>query len=215
MADPLLDDLPPSEPTTVSTKKVELDLDDAPFLQADEPAPPPVPMEDNLPASEANGGAPGQKKKKMIIIGAICGFVVIVAVCAWWFFFRTPPPPPPPGPEPEVIVVPSTATPAGAEDIVTQFAPFIVPINDNMKDTTFLICKFAAISQNPAVTQELKQQILPLRDAVYFYLKGKDPQFILDARNGESIKKDLLSVFNDYLTQGKLEDVVFESYLNR
>lgn len=200
------------EASATSTKKVELDLDDAPFLQTEEKAPPPAPVNSEPPVPE-DGQSKKSKKKLLIIIGAAA--LVIIGVAVWFFFFRTPPPPPPPGPEPEVIVVPSTAAPAQPGDLVREFAPFVVPVNDDPRHTSFLVCKFAAITRDPAVNQEMDQQALPLRDAIYFYLRGKDAAFLSDARNGAEIKKDLLSVFNDYLSQGKLEDIVFESYLTR
>ena len=192
-------------------RKVELDLDDAPFLQVDEPPPPPAPVEETTPEPEGQGKG---KRKKIIIIAAAAA-LVLIAAAVWWFFFRTPPPPPPAPPEPEVIVVPSIPANLEPGDIVQEFAPFVVPLGDNIKDASFLVCKFAAITKDPTVKQEMTRQELPLRDAIYFYLRGKDATFILDARNGEAIKKDLLSVFNDYLSQGKLEDIVFESYLSR
>ncbi len=44
-------------------KKVELDLDDAPFLQAEEPADAPVPRDADPPAtSDAPDAAPGGKR---------------------------------------------------------------------------------------------------------------------------------------------------------
>lgn len=196
-------------------KKVELDLDDAPFLQVDEPAPPPVPADSAEVGEEEDAGKASRKKRLLLLIGIAAGVIVVAAAAAWWFFLRTPPPPPPSAPEPEVIVVPSQAAPAGPNDLVKEFAPFIVPVNDDMKQTQFLICKFAAITKEPAVNQEMERQRLPLRDAIYFYLRGKDARFLLDSANYDAIKKDLLSVFNDYLTQGKLEDIVFESYLNQ
>lgn len=222
MADQLLekqDELSPELEVKESSdgaplKKVELDLDDAPFLQAEEKAPPPVPAE--LEPADDEADKARRKKKKLMILGGIAAAVLIIAAAAvWWFFFRTPPPAPPAGPEPEVIVVPSTPPVTGPAELVREFAPFIVPLKDPEGKTYFLICKFSAITKEPAVNQEMEQQRVPLRDAIYYYLRGKDSAFLLDAHNGESIKKDLLSVFNDYLTQGKLEDIVFESYLNR
>lgn len=195
-------------------KKVELDLDDAPFLQTDEPPPMPAAIDEPAEKKEDDSGKKN-RKKKLIIIAAVLVILIGASVAGWWFFLRTPPPPPPKGPEPQVIVVPSEKQETGPVDLVEEFAPFVVPVNVNLKNTTFLICKFSAITREPQVKQEISQQLIPLRDAIYFYLRGKDSAFLLDGRNGEAIKKDLLSVFNDYLTQGKLEDIVFESYLSR
>lgn len=214
MAEPLTNEAE-AETAGAPVKKVELDLDDAPFLQADEPPPPPVPTDGEPPAPVDEGDKSKRKKRILILAGAAGVLLVAVAVAVWWFFFRTPPPAPPAPLEPEVIVVPSAPTVTDSGEIVRDFAPFIVPVNDNLKETSFLVCKFSAITREPAVNQEMERQRVPLRDAIYYYLRGKDAAFLLDARNGESIKKDLMSVFNDYLTQGKLEDIVFESYLSK
>lgn len=204
----------PSEPPA-PVKKVELDLDDAPFLKADDQAPDmPAPV-DAVPEN-ADDGSAKKRKKKIILIAAIAlGALAVGAAAAWWFFMRTPPPPPPPGLEPEVIVVPKAAAPVAKSETITEFAPFIIPIKNTDGKTSFLVCKFSAIATDATVARELDQQRIALRDAIYYYLRGKDNAFLLDAHNGEQIKKELMSVFNDYLTQGKLDDILFESYLNR
>jgi len=199
-------------------KKVELDLDDAPFLQTEEKATPPAPFDEQLPVTPDDGAAEEaarKRKKKRLIVMAACGVLVLVTAAVWWFFFRTPPPPPSEGPKPEVIVVPTPAPGAQDNDIVREFATFVVPGKDSHGRTDFLICKFAAITHDPNIQREIERQLVPLRDAIYYYLRSKDRDFISDARNGAEIKKELLSVFNDYLTQGKVEDIVFESYLSR
>lgn len=198
--------------------KVELDLDDAPFLKAEEPAAPPVPRKDDAPATpdEAPAGDGKGKRKKFLILGAAAGVVLLVAACAvWWFLFRTPPPPPPEAPKPDVVVVPSAPAAQSSPDIVKEFAPFVVPTQEAGGGTRFLVCKFSAIIKDPAVGREMDQRMLSLRDAIYFYLRSKDDAFLRDARNGPQIKSDLLGVLNDYMAQGKIEDILFESYLNQ
>lgn len=196
------------------TRKVELDLDDAPFLQTEEKAPPatmPEDMEDVGKGAEQKGS----RKKKLLILGGAGAIVLLLGIAGAWFFFGGSPPPPPVAvTRPEVVVVPSLPANAEQTEIVREFAPFIVPTTDAAGQTRFLVCKFSAISSDANVNQEVQQQLLPLRDAIYYYLRSKDNSFLLDAKNGDRIRKDLLSVFNDYLTRGKLDDIVFESYLN-
>lgn len=207
-------------PATV--KKVELDLDDAPFLQPEQKEPEKLPeavaAAADVPAEdeEAAKAAKAKKKKLLLIIGAALLLVVILALAAvWWFVLRTPPPPPPEPPKPEVIVVPSTPAPEPSKEIVKEFAPFIVPQKSSKGEQVFLICKFSALLSSPTVEREMQQNLLALRDAIYFYLRSKDNSFLTDARNGPAIKKDLLGVINDYLTQGKADDILFESYLSK
>lgn len=206
---------PSSEPPA-PVKKVELDLDDAPFLQADEKAPVVSTHEASLPdASEDEARAKAKKRKRMLILGAGgIGILAIAAAAVWWVFFRTPPPPGPEALKPEVVVVPKAPAPTGSQEIVREFAPFVVPVRGADGKESFLVCKFSAITRDAGLNREIDQQRIALRDAIYFYLRSKDNAFLLDARNAPQIKKDLLSVFNDYLTQGKLEDILFESYLS-
>lgn len=197
-------------------KKVELDLDDAPFLQADEKAPPPATHEAAVPEADEEAEKARRKKKKLIVLAAIGALILIIAAAAaWWFFFRGIPPPAGPEPlKPEVVVVPRAPAETGSSEVVREFAPFVVPVKGADGRENFLVCKFSAITKDANLNREMDQQRVALRDAIYYYLRSKDSAFLLDARNGPQIKKDLLSVFNDYLTQGKLEDILFESYLS-
>lgn len=199
-------------------KKVELDLDDAPFLQPEAPPAAPARRGDDAPAQPE--GAPEDagkgRRKKFLILGAAAGVVLLVAAAAvWWFVFRTPPPPPPEAPKPEVVVVPSAPGAQTSPDIVKEFAPFVVPTQEAQGGTRFLVCKFSSIIKDPAVGREIDQRMLSLRDAIYYYLRSKDDAFLRDARNGPQIKSDLLGVLNDYMAQGKIEDILFESYLSQ
>lgn len=215
-----------------SLQKVELDLDDAPFLKKDEP-PPPARQEDVEPEPDdgaAQAKARARRKKLLIFGGAAALLLGLGGAGAAWFFGRTPPPAPPPLPGPEVVVVPAPAPVAEKKEYIKEFMPFVVPRHMHAEDgpalpargsvpvgtdTRFLVCKFSVLATDPNVSQELDRQMLPLRDAVYYYLLSKSSQFLTDAHNGELIKTDLRGVVNDYLTQGKIEDILFESYLNK
>lgn len=203
-----------SESPAATAKKVELDLDDAPFLQTERENNPTATHEVAVPnATEDEAERLRRlKRKRMIMAGVAVALLAAVAVI-WWFFFREPPVES--GIEPEVIVVPSNTAPVGPDEIVRPFEPFVVPVKDAAGHISFLICKFSALTQDPNINQEIDKQRTALRDAIYFYLRSKDSNYLLNARNAQAIKTDLLSIFNDYLTQGKLEDILFESYLSR
>lgn len=195
--------------------KVELDLDDAPFLvdDADEPA---LPEDGETPAvpQEAAAVAAGSKKKKLLLLAA-GGLALLLALgaAAWWFFLRVPAPVPD-VPKPEVIVVPSKPAATARPDYVKEFAPFLVERPDGGGGSRFLICKFSTLTKVPNLDKEMDQKMLTLRDALYYYLRSKDNDFLLAPANVQTIKKDLTSVLNNYLTQGQIEDVLFESYLS-
>lgn len=199
----------------VPIKKVELDLDDAPFLQAEEKDMPTASHADVVPeAPDDEADKARKRKKKLLILGGVALLLLIAAgVAIWWFFFRAAPPAVP-GLEPEIIVVPSVPADTGPSDIVRPFAPFIIPLKEADGRTHFLVCKFSAITTDPNINREVDQQRIALRDAIYYYLKSKDSAFLLNAHNVPEIKQELLSIFNDYLTHGKLEDILFESYLS-
>ena len=209
---PAKDELQVAVSPDTSLRKVELDLDDAPFLKEQDP-PPPAKKED-APLQTTEEVPQPNKKKKLIIIAAAALVVVLVAAAAiWWFVLRTPPPPPPEPVKPEVIVVPTPKSPTAKSDSVKELAPFVIP-RQTAKGARFLICKFSTVSQSPRVGMEIDQKLIPLRDALYYYLSSKTDEFLLDPANATTIKKDLGGVLNDYLTQGRIEDILFESYLN-
>ncbi|MCR5812889.1 MAG: flagellar basal body-associated FliL family protein [Desulfovibrio sp.] len=192
-------------------KKVELDLEDAPFLKEE----PKQEEKKEEVAKESEPAAPEKKPKKKIVIIAL-GAILIVAGVIGFIFFGSPAPPPPPPPQkpkPDVIVVPSKPGGPTSPDIVMDFERFIIPVGNSLSSTNFLICKFSTVSKSPTINSEIEQKMLVLRDAVYFYLRGKSYEYLLDPDNAAAIKSDLVGILNDYLGHGKLEDVLLDSYL--
>lgn len=194
--------------------KVELDLDDAPFL-VDDVEEPDQPEDGQTPAvpEQAAPAADFKKKKILLLIVAALLLLAALGAAAWWFFLRVP------ArvqdlPKPEVIVVPSKSAATAKPEYVKEFAPFLVERPDGKGGSRFLICKFSTLTKVPNLDKEMDQKMLSLRDALYFYLRSKDNDFLLAPANVQTIKKDLTSVLNNYLTQGQIEDVLFESYLS-
>jgi flagellar FliL protein len=205
--------------------KVQLDIDDAPFLQEKEPEkPPPPPPQAARPeappevSSPPDADAAARKKKKRIVIGAAL-LVLLLAGSGgtWWFALRTPPPPPI---EPQVVVVPSAppkdSVPA---DFLIPIAPFWLELaGDSPRDKDkifFLVCKFTAISKSEAVLQDAQNKSIVIRDALFFYLKNKSYEFLTNPGNTQVIKEDLTSVINGYLTGGKVDDVLFFCFVTK
>lgn len=139
--------------------------------------------------------------------------LLALGAAVWWFFLRVPALPPD-VPKPEVIVVPSKPAATTKAEYVKEFAPFLVERPDGKGGSRFLICKFSTLTKVPNLDKEMDQKMLSLRDALYYYLRSKDNDFLLSAENVQTIKQDLTSVLNNYLTQGQIEDVLFESYLS-
>ena len=194
-----------------ANKKVELDLDDAPFLQKEEeqrqdlPARPASrpPAKPAAPAPDTGAG----KKKKLIIMAAAAGILLLVGAAAvWWFFLRSPAVPPPPpvdAPQPQIITVP------------TQTVPFWVENKDAQGHSHFLICTFSIVCDDVQAEQEIDRHMLVIRDAIYFYLRSKTFETLLDAKQVEGMKKDIVDTINNYLTRYKAKDVLFESYIGQ
>jgi len=206
--------------------KVQLDIDDAPFLREPEPeAPPPAPSPKDdkadapleVPSPPADDKA-ARKKKKLIIIGAATLLLLLAGGggALWWFVLRIPPPPPP---TPQVVVVPTAPKVTAPTEFFIPIAPFWLELSStaprNQDKIFFLVCKFTAISKSEAVIQESQNKVTVIRDALYFYLKNKNYEFLTDPGNTQTIKNDLTSVINGYLTSGKVEDMLFERYLTK
>lgn len=197
--------------------KVTLDIEDAPFLREDEPPAPKesteLVLDDSRPPAEEDSDAK-KKKKKMLLLGGAVLLVLVAAVALWWFVLRTPPPKTVP-PEPEIIRVPSAPKDTTPPDYTVTFAPYWIELPDGKGGVVFLVCKFAALTKSEALTQEAQNKMVTLRDAVYYYLKNKTYQFLIDPANVPTIKKDLASVLSGYLASGKIDDMLFESYLGK
>ena len=206
--------------------KVTLDLDDAPFMQ--EEAPPEEKKEKgadssgggSAPADASGADAPQKKSKKKLFIIAGAAVALLVILAAVYFLFlrgggdEPPPPPPPEPPKPEIVVVPSKPKVEVKPDIIKDLEPFVVPHTDTSGGAHFLYCKFSFVSKDPMLGQEVDSRLLPLRDAIFFYLKSKSTEYLTNAQNAGTIKKELRGVVSDYLTRVKLEDVLLDSYLN-
>ena len=203
------------EVSTKSDAKVALDIEDAPFLQEKKT---PVPLDTGelaVPEPEApEEDGKSDKKKKIILAGGGALLVILLSVAAWWFLLRTPPPPPV-AVEPEIIRVPSPPKAAVATDFIVSFDPFWVEVPDGKGGVVFLVAKFAAVTRNEALAQEARNKTITLRDAVYYYLKNKPYTFLIDPANIATIKNDLNSVLSGYLAGGKIDDMLFESYLGK
>lgn len=207
--------------------KVQLDIDDAPFLREKEPeAPPPAPKASEPEATTTlpvppvdDADARKKKKRSIIIIGAALLALLLAGGgggTLWWFVLRTPPVPPP---TPQVVVVPSTPPASSPAEFLVPLAPFWLELtNDSPRDKDkiyFLVCKFTAISKTEAILQEAQNKTVVIRDALYFYLKNKSYDFLTNPDNTHAIKNDLKSVINGYLTAGKVDDMLFERYLTK
>ena len=215
-----VDDTPLSveEFATKSTQKVALDIDDAPFLVDEEPeAPPPVeePEEVDTSAEDEARAAALRKRKKVIAASLAGAFILIAGIAIWYFILREVPGEEEAAPGATVIVVPSPAAITGPDELPISMQPFLVPQKDAEGRERFLRMQISSLSTDENVIREVKEKNLVLRDAIYYYLRNKPHEYMLDPDSLPTIKQDLLDIINGYLGQGKLEDLFVENYLMR
>ncbi|MFO7595173.1 MAG: flagellar basal body-associated FliL family protein [Desulfocurvibacter africanus] len=212
-----------------SNQKVELDLDDAPFL--DEPEEEAAPQEffAEAQAEELTIAAPKPenafikllKDKKLRLLLLALLLLALLTLTTVKFILPVielkevaqvevkpvpeeeveEPAPPPPPTVPEV------------QEFVLGLEPFWVEKVDAKGQVHFLHLKFAFTSLSPALENEVKIKALLLRDAIYYYLKNKDFEFLADTKNIEALKADLVSVLNQYLGNDQLDTIYVEKYL--
>ncbi len=215
-----VDDTPLSveEFASKAAAKVALDIDDAPFLVDEEPeaSQPEEEREEVDTSAEDEARAAALRKRKRIIAAGLAALFVLVAGLAVWFFvLRDVPAEEEAAPSATVIVVPSPSVTTGPDELPVTFLPFLVPQQDAQGRERFLRLQISSASTDENVIREVKEKNLVLRDAIYYYLRNKPHEYMLDPDNLPTIKQDLLDIINGYLGQGKLEDLFVENYLMR
>ena len=207
-----------------SNGKVELDLDDAPFLMDDEepePEPEAPPDAESAPA-DAEALPEGKKrlnfkallKDKRVLAGAGSAFILL-GVAAFFLFGSSESAAPPP-PEPAAEHVPESEEPKEPEkptEYYIRWEPFWVEFNDKDGNTRFLICRFAGVTLNEIVKHEAEAKQTALRDTIYYYLVHKDKTFLGNTANADALKRDVLAVVNQYLSSGQLDQILLEDYV--
>lgn len=213
-------ELDPSEEIPRALQKVELDLDDAPFLEEEE--------EEEEPEEALDEGAPRElgveeKKPRFVLppflkskkaVFAILGVLILIIGLILFFALRPKKAPPPEEKKPEVMEQPVTPeTPPELKEINVPFAEFWVEKLDDSKKVRFLHIQFSVVVRGPHAEREIKAKTLVLRDAVFYYLRNKDYAFLSDTENLETLKSDLLSVMNKFLGSDQLQVLLIDKYL--
>ncbi len=214
-----LDDSELSDDLPKALQKVDLDLDDAPFLEEEPEAPAPeAPRQ--VPTSEGTA-EPSKPSRKKILLLAGLGLFLAVAAAAFFLLRKPAPKPeePAPGPMeqappmPPAPVEPPPEPPKPKREIVIPLEPFLIELTDRQGRTRFLSIRFTAVTQEPAVELEFKRNVIVVRDAVYYYLKNKNFDFLTDKTNADALKKDVLSVINQFIGAQPLDNLLIEDFL--
>lgn len=205
-----------------SAGKVELDLDDAPFLmEEEEPEPEPQPLPEAAAApAEVEEPSPAKKrlnfkallKDKRVLAGA--GSALVLLVAAAFFLFSSPSEETPPPPEPAAQTAEEAPKePAKPTEYYIKWEPFWVEFTDAEGNVRFLVCRFTGLTTNQVLKAEAEAKQITLRDTIYYYLTHKDKEFLGNTANAETLKRDILAVVNQYLTTGQVDQVLLEDYV--
>lgn len=243
---------PPKEETSSATPpsdekksaiKVELDLDDAPFLDDDNEDQETASLEeekkdgtdvaDTEPAAEEKSHKLTMKalknrlgnKKLRMLIGA--GAIFIVGAILALFLLGS-------GKEETetslatssadkkqkaiIIQLNSTgkdvpATLPGGYIHLIYWKPFLVPLQGAEGEIRLLSCTITIPTNDDAIASELQAKNRILRDAVYYYLSRRPVSFLTTKNAQEDFIDDLVSVINERMSSGKIKTILLHDYL--
>ena len=215
--------------------KVELDLDDAPFLEEPleeekkEEAPPepettPVPVE----TKEEEEEKPSKlqlllarlkaNKKKLILAGGASAVLLIAFIVVNKFIFGPPAEKVQPT-GPKLVTVQTQpkdeADPNAPAVYVVNWEPFLVELRGSEGEIRFLYCQFSTPTTDPVLHSELLAKKVALRDAVYYYLKRQPLTFLSDSTRQGALKEDIINVINEHVSSAKISELYFEEYVVR
>jgi flagellar FliL protein len=215
---------------SVRGAKVELDIDDAPFLEEpEEEKPKPAPAAPKpAPAWESKAAAAvasfkdrlkallADKKKLAILIGALALVFVVLPLALLLTFTLGKKASAPVAPAPERIVVsgvPQREDAPPGPTFLYRLGGFFIERRGSEGELRFLRASFAIPMENPMLFVELGSKDVAVRDAIYYYLQNKPLTFLADKETREMLKTDLLSVINEHISSEKITELFFEEYL--
>jgi flagellar FliL protein len=214
------------EIATRASQKVDLDLDDAPFLEEEEEDEEEIEEEPedalDAPKKERKAlGLPLWLKNKYVLIGGLAAALLLaVGILVYMLFFgeEEQPPPPEPLPTQEASQGQEKAAPPPPEapgEVLIRLDPFWVEQKDGKGDTRFLFTRFALTTTDERLAGEFQRKLVLVRDAIFYYLKNKNLAFLSDKNNSQELKKDLLTVINQYMGAAQFQTLLIEQYLIR
>ncbi len=195
-------------------ENVKLDLEDAPFLQEDKKEKEPEDAKKNERKKDAKDEeeeeAPKSKKKLLLIIVGVL-LLAVIGAGAYVFLFM--------GKTVEqviaqnIVVVPTTVKKDVTDKLQVRLDPFWIELGENSRKAEFLNAKFILVLDNPQLNREITANQGIVRDAIYYYLINSDVEFLMDYKNIEEIKAGMIEIINQYVVQGAVKDIYFDSFL--
>jgi len=204
-----------------ATQKVDLDLDDAPFLEDEDDEEDEIAeVEEETPLmeeeeEEEKPGLAALFKNKLFLMSL--GIIVLLLVVIVFLIFDEPEPPPPPPIPAEETMTEEVAPPVVEEtpEIIIRLDPFLIEQKDEKGEIRFLEIRVLVSTEDEGLSRQFKQETYAVRNALFYYLKNKDLQFLSDKENSDKLKKELLGIINQYMGFGQFETLMFEQYLVR
>ena len=205
--------------------KVELDIEDAPFLQEQEeqkapvkeperPAPPPPPVEEKKQSAlQAKLAALLGNKKRLALIGGGL-LLILLAPIGITLIFGGKDTQQPADPVRRIVPdePPRDDAPPGPKFLFKSDL-FLIERRGSEGEIRFLRCRFSIPTENPVLYGELRAKNIAVRDAIYYYLNNKPVVFLSDDMHTEVLKNDLISVINEHISSEKIQELYIEEYL--
>jgi flagellar FliL protein len=211
-------------------QKVELDLDDALFLEFEEKeeAPPPAPEPAPEPEPEAAALVPqenlpaSKSRKKLWVLGIAAALCLIAGAGGSYFFMKSAIKEPEAKHQPEEVPVeqaapepePQNATPKPPELVTYNMAKFQIEYAQ-ADQIRFLTCSMSIPNVTPLMRLEMQAKTIPIRDGIYRYLKNAPLSFLDNPNDSDKLKADLATVINQHMKSGKVSEILIEEYVVR
>jgi len=223
-------------------QKVELDLDDALFLEFEEkedvasstsveslPEPEETPKTDELVEGQLE--APTKAgRKKIWIFGIAAILCLVLGAGSAYFFMKSGPPLPEEQASPATENLQGeTASPetdpaaslsiesTNAQQAEQQLAAFPLEqfqVEYNLEGKTrFLTSRFSIPDTTPVMRAELQTKTVFVRDGIYRYLKNSPLSFLNNPQESEKLKADIATVINQNIQSGQVSEILIEEYV--
>ncbi len=217
-----VDDQEVSESSVKSNQKVELDLDDAPFLEWDEDEEEEESAEEKKEVAESGEEEAEDKERKESLLvrikrrwwmfAAAAALLMVSAVVAILFVTLQ---------EEEQKKLPQVVEQEQSKESgknkseqgeQVSLQPFWVEYDaENDYQYFHLGIDLNVNGSKPAWELEKKGPVI--RDALYYFLKNKDIEELSDKNSIKDLKKEILTIVNNNLSNGKANQVLIQKYL--
>ncbi|MBE6071765.1 MAG: flagellar basal body protein FliL [Clostridium butyricum] len=100
------------------------------------------------------------------------------------------------------------------ENLYTDLGEFTVNLNDE-GGKKYVKCQVAVgyEKKDKKTPAELTTNAVVVKDAIIFYLRNHDSEFVNDIANEEIMKKELIENINKELVKGKITDIRFSNFI--